>query len=65
MTYTTLASIVKYPFASALAEKGHGKFGFFSTEADIFCRIADDLGIIRKSPTAVLPSMRAIRLCIL
>lgn len=49
MTYTTLASIVKYPFASALAEKGHGKFGFFSTEADIFCRIADDLGIIRKS----------------
>lgn len=49
MTYTTLASIVKYPFASALAEKGHGKFGFFSTETDIFCRIADDLGIIRKS----------------
>ena len=49
MTYTTLASIVKYPFASALAEKGHGKFGFFSTEADIFCRIADDRGIIRKS----------------
>lgn len=49
MTYTTLASIVKYPFASVLAEKGHGKFGFFSTEADIFCRIADDLGIIRKS----------------
>lgn len=49
MTYTTLASIVKYPFTSALAEKGHGKFGFFSTEADIFCRIANDLGIIRKS----------------
>lgn len=49
MTYTTLASIVKYPFASALAEKGHGKFGFFCTEADIFSRIVDDLGIIRKS----------------
>ena len=49
MTYTTLASIVKYPFASVLAEKGHGKFGFFCTEADIFRRIADDLGIIRKS----------------
>lgn len=49
MTYTTLASIVKYPFASALAECGHGKFGFFCTEADIFRRIADDLGIIRKS----------------
>lgn len=49
MTYTTLASIVKYPFASALAENGHGKFGFFCTEANIFSRIADDLGIIRKS----------------
>lgn len=49
MTYTTLASIVKYPFASALAVKGHGKFGFFCTEADIFRRITDDLGIIRKS----------------
>ena len=49
MTYSTLASIVKYPFASTLAEKGHGKFGFFCSEEDIFTRIADELGIIRKS----------------
>ena len=28
MTYSTLASIVKYPFSSSLAGK-HGKFGFF------------------------------------
>ena len=49
MTYTTLASIVKYPFASTIAEKGHGKFGFFMEESGIFKKIADELGIIRKS----------------
>lgn len=48
MTYTTLASIVKYPFESSLAG-GHGKFGFFNTEKDIYCKIADDLGITLKS----------------
>ena len=49
MTYTTLASIVKYPFESTIAEKGHGKFGFFMEESGIFKKIADELGIIRKS----------------
>lgn len=48
MTYATLASIVKYPFASALAGS-HGKFGFFKSEADIYKKIADELGIICKS----------------
>ena len=46
MTYATLASIVKYPFASTLAEKGHGKFGFFKEEQEIYRNIADELGII-------------------
>ena len=49
MTYATLASIVKYPFASTLTDKGHGKFGFFCSESGIFEKIADELGIIRKS----------------
>ena len=48
MTYTTLASIVKYPFSSAFAGK-HGKFGFFSTEEDTYKKIADELGIIERS----------------
>lgn len=48
MTYTTLASIVKYPFSSALAGD-HGKFGFFQSEKEIFRKIADELGIICKS----------------
>lgn len=48
MTYTMLASVVKYPFASTAASK-KGKFGFFYTEAETFRRIADELGMIRKS----------------
>lgn len=47
MTYSTLASIVKYPFTSALANK-KPKFGFFQTERDCFCQIADSLGLICK-----------------
>ena len=48
MTYSTLASIVKYPFSSSRANH-HGKFGFFCTESDYYQKIADELGIIRKS----------------
>lgn len=48
MTYSTLASIVKYPYASILANGKH-KFGFFESEAHIFAQIADELGIIRLS----------------
>lgn len=44
MTYSTLASIVKYPFASSLAG-GKAKFGFFQSEADDYLRIARELGI--------------------
>ena len=48
MTYSMLASIVKYPFASSLAGN-HGKFGFFASEADSYRKIADELGIFCKS----------------
>ena len=48
MTYSTLASIVKYPFSSSAAGK-KGKFGFFDSEKAIYRKIADELGIICKS----------------
>lgn len=48
MTYSMLASIVKYPFESGAAGK-KAKFGFFASEADTYCKIADELGIIRLS----------------
>jgi dGTPase len=46
MTYSTLASIVKYPFCSLLAGD-HGKFGFFESEQASFIKIADELGLLR------------------
>lgn len=48
MTYPMLASIVKYPFSSSLAGE-HGKFGFFTSEANSYQKVADELGILRKS----------------
>ena len=44
LTYTTLASIVKYPFSSSLAGQ-KSKFGFFTTEEESFRRIAEELGM--------------------
>ena len=44
LTYSTLASIVKYPYASTLAS-GRRKFGFFQSEEPTYLRIADALGI--------------------
>ncbi|HBY55059.1 MAG TPA: deoxyguanosinetriphosphate triphosphohydrolase [Marinilabiliales bacterium] len=43
LTYTTLASIVKYPYESLLTEKP--KFGFFQSEKVIFEGIANELGL--------------------
>ncbi len=44
LTYSTLASIVKYPFSSSLAGE-KSKFGFFTTEENSFRRIAEELGM--------------------
>ena len=58
MTYSMLASIVKYPFSSMLSGT-HGKFGFFQSEAEYYEKIADELGIIRRSqPQAPLQYAR-------
>ena len=46
MTYSTLASIVKYPYASIYAGD-KGKFGFFQSEEETYLRIATELGINR------------------
>lgn len=47
LTYTTLASIVKYPYESMLTTKP--KFGFFQSGKEIFGRIAAELGLIQTS----------------
>lgn len=43
LTYSTLASIVKYPYESVLAKKP--KFGFFQSEKEDFKKIANQLEI--------------------
>lgn len=48
MTYSTLASVVKYPYESLLAGE-KGKFGFFTSEVDSYRRVADELGLLRLS----------------
>jgi dGTPase len=54
MTYSTLASIVKYPFSSNLSV-GKRKFGFFREEIESYQRIAAELGIIKyDSPEGTL-----------
>jgi len=49
LTYSTLAAIVKYPYASTLASEEHPKFGFFTSEAKSFELIAEELGLIRET----------------
>lgn len=44
LTYSTLASIVKYPYSSELSG-GKNKFGFFASEENDYKVIADELGI--------------------
>ena len=48
MTYSTLASIVKYPFPSICAGK-KSKFGYFVSEQADFQKIATELGLKRIS----------------
>lgn len=49
MTYSTLASIVKYPH-TALHAGRKGKFGFFESEDEIYRRVAGELGIPEVAP---------------
>lgn len=47
-TYGTLATLMKYPWASNHAnvtEKGKKKFGFFYAESDLYTKISENVGI--------------------
>lgn len=50
MTYSTLASIVKYPHTSLLASGKGGKFGFFASEEETYRKVAGELGIPELEP---------------
>ena len=52
LTYSTLASIVKYPFPAIKAKKQ--KFGYFQQEKDIYAKIKEDLGLSGRHPLVYL-----------
>ena len=54
MTYSTLASIVKYPYPSTQVTPEHPKFGYFTSEAETFARIAEELGMVGRHPLVYL-----------
>ena len=45
LTYSTLASVVKYPYASIFLDEKKQKFGFFDSEKNSFSKIAKELGV--------------------
>lgn len=53
MTYSMLASIVKYPYSS-VATNNKSKFGFFQSEEEDYKKIADSLGILCKSESPLM-----------
>ena len=44
LTYSTIASIIKYPYSS-LSAQGKNKFGFFATEEETIREVATELGL--------------------
>ena len=48
LTYSTLASIVKYPYEAKYSPAGKQKFGFFQQDKPLYERIAAELGICKQ-----------------
>ena len=49
LTYTTLASLIKYPYGSNAMIPGKSKFGYFQAEKDTFLKIVHELGLKKVS----------------
>jgi dGTPase len=45
LTYSTLASLLKYPYGTDAMLQGKKKFGYFQAEKDTFIKIAEELGL--------------------
>lgn len=46
LTYTSVASVIKYPFPSGAHPKGKNKYGYFQAEKNHFEQIVAELGLI-------------------
>lgn len=52
LTYTTIASILKYPCEASAVDRGYKhrkKYGFFQTERDVMTTLASELGMIHEN----------------
>jgi dGTPase len=49
LTYSTLATLIKYPYGSDAMLQGKKKFGYFQAEKEIFLQIANELGLKKLS----------------
>ncbi len=48
LTYSSVASILKYPYASGMADKK--KYGFFQSEKELFEQVVQELGLVETKP---------------
>ncbi len=48
LTYSSVASILKYPYASGLSSRK--KYGFFQSEKTMFQKVVDELGLLETEP---------------
>lgn len=51
LTYSTLASIIKYPYPSSACQK-KAKYGYFESETESFMKVMNELGIIKTDAEA-------------
>ncbi len=45
LTYSTLATLIKYPYSSDAMLQGKKKFGYFQSEKETFLKIVNELGL--------------------
>ena len=49
LTYSTLATLIKYPYGTDAMLQGKKKFGYFQAEKETFLKIANELGLKKMS----------------
>ena len=55
LTYSSVASILKYPYASGQTTKK--KYGYFQSEKEMFNRVVQELGLIEKEPEFIADTL--------
>ncbi len=54
LTYSTLATLIKYPYGTDAMLQGKKKFGYFQAEKETFLKIANELGLKKMSDDPIV-----------